>query len=92
MPSNNEMEASSLDDLHTRVIGHIGEFLEADVSYLRPDSKISQSIPGVDSLKLFEMALYLEDCFGVEFEESVIVKLDTIEELSGYIADRSSPA
>jgi acyl carrier protein len=71
--------------LTERVIQHIGEFLEADVSYLASNSRLSTALPGLDSLKVFEMVLYLEDCFGVKFDESVIQSIDTLGDLTGYI-------
>jgi acyl carrier protein len=75
--------------LFQQVVRLIGEYLEADVSHLRPDSRVSTAIPGLDSMKLFEMTLYLEDRLGVEFEESVMEHIDTMQDLVGYIESRS---
>jgi acyl carrier protein len=71
--------------LSERVVRHIGEYLEADVSHLTLDSRPSAAIAGLDSLKLFEMFLYLEDCFGVEFDDSVMEHFETLGDLVGYI-------
>lgn len=80
------MESSAL---FKRVVRHIGEYVEADVSYLRPESRVATAIPGITSIKLFEMTLYLEDCLGVEFEESVMEHIDTMQDFINYIESRS---
>jgi acyl carrier protein len=68
-----------------QVVQHIGEYLETDVTHLRMDSRVASAIPGLDSFKLFEMILYLEDCFGIEFDESIMENIDTMEDLVNYI-------
>ena len=78
--------------LFEKVVGHIGEFIEADVSYLTLDSRLATSIEGMSSLKMFELLLYMEDCFGIVFDESVIDKLDTMQDLVTYIQDRQGAA
>jgi len=75
-------------NLFQKVVVHIGEFIEADVSYLTPDSRLATSIQGMSSLKMFELLLYMEDCFGIAFDESVIDKLDTMQDLVTYIRER----
>jgi acyl carrier protein len=71
-----------------RVLGHLGEYLETDVSHLTGQSRLATAIPGLDSMKLFEMVLYLEECFGVEFEDDVMDRLETMDDLAEYIASR----
>ena len=73
------------EDLFQQVVKHIGEYLERDVSHLTLDSRPATAIRGLDSLKMFEMILYLEECFGVEFDESVMDKIDTMRDLVNYI-------
>ncbi len=73
--------------LFEKVVGHIGEFVEADVSYLTPDSPIATSIAGMSSLRMVELLLYMEDCFGLGFDESVIDKLATMKDLVNYIQE-----
>lgn len=68
-------------ELFERIVGHIGEFVEADVSHLTPQSNINSSIEGMSSLKLVELLLFLEDCFGVDFDESVMGELETMQDL-----------
>ena len=75
--------------LFQEVVRYIGEYLEEDVSHLRPESRVTTAIPGLDSIKLFEMTLYLEDRLGVEFDESVMENIDTMADLVGYIASRA---
>lgn len=75
--------------LFTQVVQHIGEYLEEDVSHLRPESRVTTAVPGLDSIKLFEMTLYLEDRLGVEFDETVMENVDTMQDLVNYIQSRS---
>ena len=78
-----------MEPLFDRVVRLIGEYLETDVSYLRPESQISTAVPGLDSIKLFELTLYLEDSLGVELDESVMDHIGTLRDLVGYIEARS---
>jgi len=73
-------------EIFTKTVQHIGEYLEQDVSNLRPESELATLVPGLDSLKSFEMLLYLEDCFHVEFEETLLGRLKTLQDLIDYIA------
>lgn len=82
------MEVSPLFE---RVVRHIGEYLETDVSHLTPSSSPATALAGLDSLKVFEMLLYLEDCFGVQFDDSVMENMETLGQLVDYIA-RQAPA
>ena len=80
-------------DLFKQVVKHIGEYLEADVTHLRMESRVTSAILGLDSFKIFEMVLYLEDCFKIEFDESIIENIDTMQELVMHIQvlkDRTS--
>lgn len=76
------METSTL---FKQVLNHLGEYLETDVSFLTRDSRLSSSVPNLDSLKLLEMILYLEDCFQVNFDELVIERFETLGDLVEYI-------
>ena len=73
-----------------RVVGHLSEFLEQDLSHIRMDSGLVTSFPGLDSLTIFEMILYLEDCFDLKFDDSVIPNIDTVGQLVAYISGRLS--
>lgn len=75
-------------ELFRRTIQHIGEYLEQDVSHLTPVSRLDTAVAGLDSLKLFEMTLYLEDCFGIEFDESQFEKIRTVQDLIDQIKSR----
>jgi acyl carrier protein len=81
-------ETVSDAQLFDTVVRHIGAFLETDVSHLRPESRLASDIEGLSSLKLFELMLYLEDCVGFDFDEKVVDKIDTMQELIAYIKDR----
>lgn len=70
------------------VTQYIGEYLETDVSYLSAESRLASAVAGLDSLKLFEMMLYLEDRLGVDFDDSVMENLETMSALLAYINGR----
>jgi acyl carrier protein len=74
-------------ELFDTTVQHISEFVEADVSYLTPDSQLLSSIDGMSSLRLFELLLYLEDCFGVDFNATTVEGLDTMRQLVRYISE-----
>jgi acyl carrier protein len=73
------------EELFARVVGHIGEYLERDVSHLQPDSRLDLAVPGLDSLKRFEMMLYLEDCFGIDIGDEAMVNIKTMQDLLATI-------
>ncbi|WP_447034751.1 acyl carrier protein [Streptomyces sp. DSM 118878] len=72
-------------ELFEKIVKHIGEFVEADVSHLTRQSNIGNSIEGMSSLKMVELLLFLEDCFGVDFDESVMDDLQTMGDLEQYV-------
>jgi len=72
-------------NLFQQVVRQIGEYLETDVSHLRPDSRVAFAVPGLDSFKLFEMLLFLEDRFEIEFDENVMETIDTMEDFVNHI-------
>ena len=72
---------TELGDLLVRTRRHLGEYFERDLSHLNLDSRFETAVPGLDSLKMFEMMLYLEDCFEVHFEESALGGLQTLGDL-----------
>ena len=74
-------------ELFEAVVRHIGIFLEADASHLRPDSHLARDLDGLSSLKLFELMLYLEDSVGFDFDEKVVDRIDTMQQLLSYIEE-----
>ena len=72
-------------DLFQQTVQYIGEYLETDVSHLQPESRVAFAVPGLDSFKLFEMILFLEDRFDIEFDENVMEKIDTMEDFVTHI-------
>jgi len=72
-------------DLFRQVVQHIGDYLETDVSHLTSESRVAFAVPGLDSLRLFELLLYLEDQFDIEFDENVMEKIDTMADFVSHI-------
>lgn len=75
-------------ELLSKTVRYIGEYLETDVSHLCSDSRLSSAIPGIDSLRLVELMLYLQERFHIELDETVVGNLDTLGELVRYINSR----
>lgn len=76
------------NDLFERLIKHLGEFLETDVSHLKPESRLATAVAGLDSMKVFELILYLEDAFGITVDEKAVEHLDTLHDLEAYVRSR----
>ncbi|MGW1073328.1 acyl carrier protein [Streptomyces sp. NPDC002537] len=74
-------------ELFEKIVGHIGEFVEADVSHLTPDSHLATSIEGMSSLKMVELLLYMEECFGLEFDESAMGRFETMRDLVNHVRE-----
>lgn len=68
-----------------KVVGQIEEHFKTDLSHLTPDSRLSSSIPGLDSLKLLDMVIHLEDHFDIEFDDSKLENLVLVRDLVDYI-------
>ena len=75
-------------DLLGSLIKHIGEFLDTDVSHLKPESRLATAVAGLDSLKVFELMLYLEDAFGITVDEKAVEHIDTLRDLEAYVRSR----
>jgi acyl carrier protein len=73
------------NELLEKLLRHIGEFVESDVSHLTLDTKLQAAGPAMDSLKVFELMLYLEESFELEFDESSMPEVQSIGELVEYI-------
>ena len=76
------------NDLFQSLIKHLGEYLETDASHLKPESRVATAVAGLDSLKMFELIMYLEDAFNITVDENAIDHLDTLHDLEAYIRDR----
>jgi len=79
------MSDISQAELFRKTVEHIGEYLEEDVSHLTPSSRLDTAVSGLDSLKLFEMTLYLEDCFEIDLDETQFEKIRTVQDLIDQI-------
>lgn len=73
-------------DLVERTRRHMGEFLERDLSHLTAETRIDAAAPGMDSLKIYELMMYLEECFEVAFDEASMANVSTLQELADAIA------
>lgn len=76
-----------------KTVQHMGEYLERDVSHVTMETRLDAVMPGLDSLKIFEMMLYLEDCFEVDFDQTklanVVIMRDLIEHIESLLAIKS---
>jgi acyl carrier protein len=74
--------------LFERLVKHLGEFLNTDVSHLKPESRLATAVAGLDSLMMFELMLYFEDVFGITVDDKAVEHLDTLRDLEGYVRSR----
>jgi acyl carrier protein len=75
-------------DTYQKLVKCVGEYLETDVALDR-NARLVNAIPGIDSLRLQELLLYLEEQFGVTFSENVLDKAETLQDLADYIQSLS---
>jgi acyl carrier protein len=71
----------SIDDL----IRRIGVYLEQDNLPIDPDAPMRDQLPGIDSLRLKELLMYLEEEYKIEFTPAVLEKMETLRDLSAAI-------
>jgi acyl carrier protein len=71
----------SIDDLTRR----IGVYLEKDDIKIDPDAPMRDQLPGIDSLRLKELLMYLEEEYSIEFTPTVLEKMETLRDLSRAI-------
>lgn len=70
-----------LDDL----IRRIGVYLEKADIKIDPDAPMRDQLPGIDSLRLKELLMYLEEEYSIEFTPAVLEKMETLRDLSRAI-------
>ncbi len=75
-------------DLVAQVLAALGRLLNADVSQLTDASRLDASLPGLDSLRLVEMIIFLEEQFDVDLEREAIRSIETVGDLAAYIERR----
>ena len=62
----------------------LSEQLSVDEEYISLESNIIDDL-GADSLDLVDMAMTVEDEFGVELPEEMLEKVQTVEDVINYI-------
>jgi len=67
------------------LIRRIRVYLERDDLQLNPDTSMQTELPGVDSLRLKELLLFLEDEYKIEFTPDILGKMQTLRDLSNAI-------
>jgi acyl carrier protein len=77
----NAEQRTPLDDL----IRRIGVYLEQKDIPIDPDAPMRDQLPGIDSLRLKELLMYLEEEYTIEFTPAVLEKLETLRDLSREI-------
>lgn len=79
----NTQNHTQLDDLVRR----IGVYLERDDIRLDPDAPMREQLPGIDSLRLKELLMYLEEEYTIEFTPAVLEKMETLRDLHHAIEE-----
>lgn len=62
----------------------LSEQLSVDEEYISLESNIIDDL-GADSLDLVDMAMTVEDEFGIELPEEMLEKVQTVEDVINYI-------
>lgn len=86
------MEFAMSDDIIQQLSAHIAaEILHQPGRELRPDQPLLSS-GIVDSFSLVDLAMYVEDTFGVHLDDSELNKetFDTLAQLAALIASRQA--
>lgn len=63
----------------------VSKQLGVDINIIKPSSSFIEDLGG-DSLDTVEMVLELEDRFGIEIEEEVAEKIETVQQAVDLIA------
>ena len=69
-----------------KIIGIISEQLELDKTVIKETSSFTEDL-GAGSLDMIDIAMSIEDEFGVELSDSAIDKIKTVADLVKYISD-----
>ena len=64
----------------------ITNYIDIDPSEIKPDSSLRGDI-GMSSLDMINMAVEIEDTFGISLPNNDISNISTVEELMKYIED-----
>lgn len=78
----------AFSDVFEKVKAIISEQLEIDESIIAEDSSFTADL-GADSLDLVDLAMSVEDEFGIELSDSAIDKIKTVGDMVRYIDDRT---
>ncbi|MBR5113230.1 MAG: acyl carrier protein [Clostridia bacterium] len=68
-----------------KIIDIISEQLEIDKSVIKESSTLEEDL-GAGSLDLIDLAMSIEDEFGIELSDDVIEDLSTVGDLAKYVA------
>ena len=74
------------DELRDRLRRGIAEQFDIDADHLMPATVISRL--GTDSIGALELTMAVEDAFDIEIEDAALDRLHTLEEVTGYLAER----
>lgn len=62
----------------------IAGVLGGDGSNIKPDSKLKSGL-GISSVEFVDLAMTIEDEFGVTLDEDMLKKLETVDDLCKYV-------
>jgi acyl carrier protein len=68
-----------------KIIDIISEQLEIDKSVIKESSTLEEDL-GAGSLDMIDLAMSIEDEFGIELSDDVIEDLSTVGDLAKYVA------
>lgn len=77
--------------LHDRLVEICCEELGVEAEEVTPDASIDDDL-GADSLDRLELALRLEEEFGIDIADADMARLLTVADLAHYVRARVGPA
>jgi acyl carrier protein len=78
------------DDIAVRLSTILSVYVMHDCSGLSTDTNIISDL-GLDSLDLVEVAMTIEDEFGIEIHDNDMMKLGTVGQIIDYITNHQPP-
>jgi acyl carrier protein len=80
-----------MEQLAQRVNAMIGEQLGVDVTDLVPEANLIDDL-GADSLDVVELAMAVEEEFGLEVPDDDLENIRTVKDIVDYIRDQKGAA
>jgi acyl carrier protein len=79
------------DEIYEALKKTLSEELEIDASKISPEADFKRDLDA-DSLHLVELAMELEDNYGITIPDEVALELTTVGSVVDYVSEKLAPA